>query len=687
MNSPTDVALRAALTGGGTVTFNCEGTITVTGTLAIASSTVVDATGHAITISGGNAVQLFSVSSGVSASFLNLTLANGAASFGGAIYNNGGMVTLNGCMVVSNTAVAGAGGAIYNLNGNLTAQNSTFAGNHGVGVSGQFAATSGQGGAIFAVNGLVNCVGCTFTANTVIAGYKTKMGVPGFAQGGAIWSQAALSISKCSFFGNQAAGAGACIGDGQGEGSGGAIFFSGATLNLSGSLFANNTAQGASGGTFLSHNCSGGLGRAGAICSLGTLAATNCTFAANSANGGQAEPIYFDGASGGPGVGGGLFITNAAILVNLTFISNNAAGGVGDGFGPGGATGGLADGGAIYNVGTLTTTNCTFAANSATGGRGGPSYFNEGASGGVGSGGGLLNNAGMATLVNLTFAANNAAGGIGSTGTWSGPVGLNLGGAICNSNGTVNLYNTILAYSTSSSNCWGTVSDSGYNLSSDASAGFYAPGSLNNTDPVLGPLGNYGGSTQTLPLLAGSPAIDGGNTATAPATDQRGHARPYGTAADIGAFESSPPYFIGGRVSGYTLKDEVTIVIGSSNLVTTNLGSYGVSAFAAGPYTVTPTSPNYLFIPANLPVIVGPDQFGVNFKAYHWNALSLEAVTNGSMDCIIADTNGQTCRVLSSADLVQWLPVSTNTAGPSNYFETFLPITGEPARFFRTAIP
>jgi hypothetical protein len=232
------------------------------------------------------------------------------------------------------------------------------------------------------------------------------------------------------------------------------------------------------------------------------------------------------------------------------------------------------------------------------------------------------------------------------------------------------------------------MSDLGHNLSSDASAGFSATGSLNNTDPILGPLGNYGGSTLTVPLLAGSPAIDGGNTATAPATDQRGHARPYGAAADIGAFESSPPYFIGGQVSGHTLRDEVTIVIGPSNLVTTNGGTYGAPAIAPGSYSVTPTSPNYLFIPASRPITVGPDQFGINFKAYHWNALSLEAITNGSMYCTIADTNGLVVRVLTSTDLTgPWLPVSTNTVGPSNYFETYLPITGEPKRYYRTAIP
>ena len=30
-------------------------------------------------------------------------------------------------------------------------------------------------------------------------------------------------------------------------------------------------------------------------------------------------------------------------------------------------------------------------------------------------------------------------------------------------------------------------------------------------DPLLGTLGNYGGLTQTVPLLPGSPAIDAGN--------------------------------------------------------------------------------------------------------------------------------------------------------------------------------
>ena len=55
------------------------------------------------------------------------------------------------------------------------------------------------------------------------------------------------------------------------------------------------------------------------------------------------------------------------------------------------------------------------------------------------------------------------------------------------------------------------------------------------TDPRLGEQGDYGGFTQTVPLLPGSSAIDTGDGAVCPVTDQRAIAR-VGT-CDIGAFE------------------------------------------------------------------------------------------------------------------------------------------------------
>ena len=55
----------------------------------------------------------------------------------------------------------------------------------------------------------------------------------------------------------------------------------------------------------------------------------------------------------------------------------------------------------------------------------------------------------------------------------------------------------------------GTWHSNGYNIFSDDSwLGNYAEGDLPDTNPMLGPLGNYGGQTFTHPLLEGSPAID-----------------------------------------------------------------------------------------------------------------------------------------------------------------------------------
>ncbi len=58
-----------------------------------------------------------------------------------------------------------------------------------------------------------------------------------------------------------------------------------------------------------------------------------------------------------------------------------------------------------------------------------------------------------------------------------------------------------------------------------------------HTDPLLEPLANNGGPTLTHALPANSPAVDAA-TGDCPATDQRGEARPGGSACDLGAYES-----------------------------------------------------------------------------------------------------------------------------------------------------
>jgi hypothetical protein len=111
------------------------------------------------------------------------------------------------------------------------------------------------------------------------------------------------------------------------------------------------------------------------------------------------------------------------------------------------------------------------------------------------------------------------------------------------------MQNSIIANASGGGNCSGRLTaDDGYNLSSDNTCNFNTQGDLNNTDPLLGPLQNNGGPTQTQALLSGSPAIDAGNLAggcqdnkgNLLTTDQRGQPRPDkedSGGCDIGAYE------------------------------------------------------------------------------------------------------------------------------------------------------
>jgi hypothetical protein len=88
----------------------------------------------------------------------------------------------------------------------------------------------------------------------------------------------------------------------------------------------------------------------------------------------------------------------------------------------------------------------------------------------------------------------------------------------------------------------GTLTSQGHNLIGNLRTNTIIVGSTNGdiygVDPLLGPLRNNVGPTLTYALIKGSPAIDAGTNSGAPSTDERGVARPYGKAVDIGAFES-----------------------------------------------------------------------------------------------------------------------------------------------------
>src|SRR5688500_13097004 len=97
VNSCTEADLRAALAGGGTVTFACDGIISLANTLEITSNTVIDGSGRDVTISGGGAVRIFSVASGTQFVLAGINIVNGRHTAEAAALLNSGTVTLRGC--------------------------------------------------------------------------------------------------------------------------------------------------------------------------------------------------------------------------------------------------------------------------------------------------------------------------------------------------------------------------------------------------------------------------------------------------------------------------------------------------------------------------------------------------------------------------------------------------------------
>jgi hypothetical protein len=101
--------------------------------------------------------------------------------------------------------------------------------------------------------------------------------------------------------------------------------------------------------------------------------------------------------------------------------------------------------------------------------------------------------------------------------------------------------------------CRGNITSQGYNLiedPTDCTIGGDLTGNVTGTDPLLGPLQDNGGETETHALQTGSPASDViPPAACAVAVDQRGVSRPI-VQCDIGAYESS-----GSLVALYTFEE------------------------------------------------------------------------------------------------------------------------------------
>ena len=230
-------------------------------------------------------------------------------------------------------------------------------------------------------------------------------------------------------------------------------------------------------------------------------------------------------------------------------------------------------GAGIWNEGVLTVTNSRIINNvGRLRGTGIYNYAskvtlnNSTVSGNI-SGAGITNHAVGATLtlINSTVSGNggtapNDAGGINNSGgivelvnsTVSDNTANVLFAGINNGTGTTVLKNSVLA-NNAPGDCSGTITLVGNNFIENPGACTLVGGGTVNGgfDPLLGPLADNGGPTQTHAPQLGSPLIDAvplvdltdidGNPIT---TDQRGVARPQGLAGDIGAVElvlNQPP--------------------------------------------------------------------------------------------------------------------------------------------------
>jgi parallel beta-helix repeat protein/predicted outer membrane repeat protein len=274
--------------------------------------------------------------------------------------------------------------------------------------------------------------------------------------------------------------------------------------------------------------------------------------------------------------GGGLWADgfNMTLTIRRSVISNNTSGD---------------DGGGIYveDTGGLLTIEDTTISGNHTSGDGGGIYFYDPDDNMVisrstisgntadGRGGGIYlysMDGGTFTIENSTISGNQAAAGGGiffygvdtpmvirnSTIAFNAATNADAGGGAFfygSYSGSMSIVNTIIAGNKSGGTLetgtpddivllngnFGTFSNNLISTTPSPTTlnGATLSGNIFDVDPLLQPLANNGGYTQTHALAQNSQAINNGTTTGAPALDQRGVTRD--TQTDIGAYEASPP--------------------------------------------------------------------------------------------------------------------------------------------------
>jgi hypothetical protein len=238
------------------------------------------------------------------------------------------------------------------------------------------------------------------------------------------------------------------------------------------------------------------------------------------------------------GPGGGIFVQSGILLLENSAVVNNAT---------------TSSGGGIATQGAVAASGVTVSSNRAISGGGiaiaegdSAALLNSTVSGNIADTGRLTRGGGVLvigslSLENVTVAGNEV--------RVNGVPAADGGGGVYQSSGqtpgTVTMLDTVVAGNAgrgcdAASATLLAAFGGNHNLDDDGTCGFSEVGDRPGVNPLLGPLANNGGPTDTHALGAGSPAINTGDGNNCRPSDQRGFARPAGS-CDMGAFEYFPP--------------------------------------------------------------------------------------------------------------------------------------------------
>jgi CSLREA domain-containing protein len=327
----------------------------------------------------------------------------------------------------------------------------------------------------------------------------------GSPNGGGILASDDLTLIDSVVTGNEAPGSGGGIASGPGD-----------AVSLRRSVVSDNVAQVDGGGIVQ-------ISAGGAV--PGNLSISRSTIARNRALIGDGGGVFFKTGNVDDSAivdstfarnragddGGGIYADLGLLTVNRVTVSHNRAAGTGGGLQVNGAN-------------RMDVLNSTFAANRANG-----------------FGGGI--HAATDVNVNAITVARNVADADGDSDGSSRAVLFTAGGGLFAGSGAdFGVENSLIALNTRGVNnpddCAGDegFDSRGQNLVSTEfnCGGFVDPTDIEEQQPRIGELGDYGGFTETVPLRRGSAAIGEADPATAPSVDQRRLER---RNPDIGAFE------------------------------------------------------------------------------------------------------------------------------------------------------